>query len=81
MGYYGQPDLFPIEDTYNMIRQLQPQTLISFKQGATGKEDFAAPERSGHSLADRVKQRFGEEKAEIAGRAWENNKNKHNDFY
>ena len=55
MAYYAQPDLFPIHETYAMVRRLQPQILISFKQGATGTEDFAAPERSGASLADRVK--------------------------
>ena len=40
MGYYARPDLFPIHETYAMIRQLQPQALICFKQGATGAEDF-----------------------------------------
>ena len=77
MGYYGQPDLFPIDETYAMVRKLQPQTLISFKQGANGDEDFAAPERSGHSLSDNVRARFGEKKAEIAAAAWEKNKNKY----
>ena len=56
MGYYARPDLFPIEETYTLIRSLQPQTLIAFKQGANGDEDFASPERSGHSLADRVRE-------------------------
>ncbi len=27
-----------------MIRELQPQALIAFKQGASGDEDFASPE-------------------------------------
>ena len=45
MGYYARPDLFPIEETYALIRSLQPQTLIAFKQGANGFEDFVAPER------------------------------------
>ncbi len=76
MGYYARPDLFPIEKTYQLIRSLQPQTLISFKQGASGTEDFAAPERSGHSLYDRVKEAFPQN-AEIARMAWENNKSKH----
>lgn len=80
MGFYGQPHLFPIEETYAMIRKLQPQTLISFKQGATGTEDFAAPERSGHSLAERVESRFDKERAKIAEHAWEQNKNKHNEI-
>jgi len=45
MGYYSRPDLFPIRETYDLIRRLQPQTLICFKQGANGDEDFVAPER------------------------------------
>jgi alpha-L-fucosidase len=80
MGYYARPDLFPIQETYAMVRKLQPQTLISFKQGATGDEDFAAPERSGHSLADRVERQYGAEKAAVARQAWENNKGKHNEI-
>lgn len=80
MGYYARPDLFPVNETYAMIRKLQPQTLITFKQGATGTEDFAAPERTGQSLADRVRKQFGEEKAGIAAHAWEANKSKHNEI-
>ncbi len=77
MGYYARPDLFPISETYAMVRKLQPQALISFKQGASGDEDFAAPERSGHSLADRVRERIGPDEAKIAENAWEKNKDKH----
>lgn len=77
MGFYNRPDLFPIDETYALIRSLQPQTLISFKQGASGTEDFAAPERSGHSLADRLKK---PEHREVARKAWESNKNKHNEI-
>jgi alpha-L-fucosidase len=81
MAYFAQPDLFPIHETYAMIRRLQPQTLISFKQGATGTEDFAAPERSGVSLADRVKRaRFGPKSVKIATEAWDSNKTKHNEI-
>jgi len=80
MGYYARPDLFPIHETYAMIRRLQPRTLISFKQGATGTEDFAAPERTGQSLADRVRKQFGEAKAKIAADAWNANKSKHNEI-
>lgn len=50
MGYYARPDLFPASETYALISWLQPQCLISFKQGANGSEDFAAPERSRPSL-------------------------------
>ncbi len=33
-----------LSETYALVRELQPQCLISFKEGAIGEEDFAAPE-------------------------------------
>lgn len=80
MGYYARPDLFPIHETYAMIHQLQPQALICFKQGATGTEDFAAPERHGYSLAQRCREMIGETAAEVAQQAWDSNKSKHNEI-
>lgn len=80
MGYYARPDLFPIKDTYALIRRLQPQTLLCFKQGATGTEDFAAPERTGKSLAERVQKQYGDAKAKIAAEAWAANSTKHNEI-
>ncbi len=81
VGYYARPDLFPVEQTYAMIRQIQPQTLISFKQGATGTEDFAAPERSKKNFAaESIRKKFGPESAKIALRAWQKNKDKHNEI-
>ncbi len=80
MGYYARPDLFPVDETYAMIRGLQPQTLIAFKQGANGKEDFASPERHGHSLADRVRKQIGTSAAVVAQNAWESNQSKHNEI-
>jgi len=79
MGFYARPDLFPIEETYDLVRSLQPQVLISFKQGASGTEDFAAPERSDHSLVDRVR-KIAPKWAHVAAKAWESNKNKHNEI-
>jgi len=67
MGYYKRPDLFPIEQTYALIRASQSQCLISFKQGANGDEDFVAPERRVDA------HRRG---GEIARRVWELNKSK-----
>jgi alpha-L-fucosidase len=77
MGFYHRPDLFPMEETYALVRSLQPQVLISFKQGATGTEDFAAPERSGHSLAARLND---PRHRAVAEKAWEGNKDKHNEI-
>jgi alpha-L-fucosidase len=80
MGYYARPQLFPVEETYTMIRKHQPHALISFKQGATGTEDFAAPERHGQSLEERVLNRIGPKEAEIAAKAWASNKSRHNEI-
>jgi alpha-L-fucosidase len=80
MGHYALPDLMPVRETYALIRRLQPHALIAFKQGATGDEDFATPERHFHSLADRARQMFGARSAQVAAAAWEKNKDKHNEI-
>jgi alpha-L-fucosidase len=81
-AYYARPDLFPIEETYAMIRKLQPQTLISFKQGATGTEDFASPERSGRLNYDWVEKRFPNNplSLQVAKNACKKNAGKHNEI-
>ena len=38
--------LFKIQDLYDHIHSLQPQVLVSYKQGLLGTEDFKAPERN-----------------------------------
>jgi len=68
MGLYNRPDLFPVEETYALIRGLSPHVLISFKQGANGDEDFSAPERNANA---QVGSQF-----EVAQMAYEKNKNK-----
>ncbi len=78
MGYYARPDLFPIDETYALVRRLQPQCLISFKQGARGKEDFVAPEHEVHGFAEKVKKRFPDNPAshKAAAEAWKRNAGK-----
>jgi alpha-L-fucosidase len=76
MGYYARPDLFNLEKTYAMIREMSPHALISFKQGATGTEDFIAPERHMVNLVERVTKELGEESAAVAAAAWEKNQGK-----
>jgi len=67
MGYWCHPELYPIRETYALIRSTQPGCLICFKQGACGEEDFVAPERKAQAL-----KRAGE-----AGlRVWEKNRGK-----
>jgi alpha-L-fucosidase len=68
MGLYNRPDLFPVEETYEIIRSLSPHALISFKQGANGEEDFSAPERNASAT---VGNQF-----EVARMVYEKNKNK-----
>jgi hypothetical protein len=36
MDYYARPHPFPIQESYALIRKLQPGFLIGFKQGANG---------------------------------------------
>ncbi len=68
MGFYNRPDLFPIDETYSLIRNLSPHALISFKQGANGDEDFSAPERNAGAI---VGSQF-----EVARTVYEKNKDK-----
>lgn len=68
MGFYANPDVFPIDETYSLIRNRSPHALISFKQGANGTEDFVAPERGGGA---KVGEQF-----EIARKVHEMNRNK-----
>ncbi len=41
-GYHARPDLFPIGQTYGLLREACPGTLIAFGAGVTGDEDFCA---------------------------------------
>ena len=72
--------MMPVEETYELIRKLRPHTLISFKQGATGTEDFATPERHFHSHEEQAREQYGERSAVVARMAWEKNKSKHNEI-
>ena len=38
-------DVMKCQELYDHIHSLQPQTLVSYKQGLLGTEDFKAPER------------------------------------
>jgi alpha-L-fucosidase len=41
----GDAAAFKCQELYDMIHGLQPQVLVSYKQGLLGSEDFYAPER------------------------------------
>ena len=68
MGFYSNPEIFPIKETYQLIRSNNKHVLISFKQGANGDEDFSAPE---HNFSARVGSQF-----EISRKVYELNKDK-----
>ncbi len=44
--------LFKLQELYDHIHALQPQTLVSYKHGVTGTEDFKAPERNFEGTSD-----------------------------
>jgi alpha-L-fucosidase len=68
-SYYEEPEAYRrIDELYALIRSLQPQCLISFKQG-TGTEDFVAPEGWMHTKGD-----------DIAQKAWALNTGKRGDI-
>lgn len=46
----GDKEKFACQDLYDLIHSLQPQVLVSYKQGLLGTEDFFAPE---HRAVDR----------------------------
>ena len=45
--------LFKCQELYDHIHSLQPQVLVSYKQGLLGTEDFKAPERHWKGEADK----------------------------
>ena len=81
MGFYARPFLFPLAETYALIYSLQPQSLISFKQGANGSEDFAAPERQRPGTGPNPFRSIDPSRRETANavlsRAWHINQKKH----
>lgn len=80
MAYYLRPDLVPVESTYKLIRALRPECLLSFKQGATGTEDFGTPEQHFHSLGEVFRKNGNLEAAARADEAWAKNRGKHNEI-
>jgi len=81
MGFYARPELFPIGETYRIVRRLQPQCLLAFGQGATGAEDFAEEPATCGPLADAVEARFRDpSRTAMARRASEAHRAKHNEL-
>lgn len=72
--------LINTQEIYDYVRSIRPDILISWKQGLTGTEDFAAPEQAYKSIESRVRESFGDVAGDMAAMAWEKNKGKHNDI-
>ena len=49
----GDWTLFKCQELYDLIHSLQPQVLVSYKQGLLGTEDFAAPEHKALPQTDK----------------------------
>ncbi len=82
MAFYALRDhgYFDIDEIYAKIREIRPDALLSWKQGATGTEDFATPEQHFHSLEGRMREAYGEEAALHHRKVWEKNSEKHNEI-
>ena len=76
-GVYQHPDMFNIQEIYDMIHAIQPHALVVFKTGANGQEDFITGERHFGSLSP-VFKGVGLPKSvqDAADMSWEKNKNK-----
>lgn len=78
--WYRSPELVPIAETYRLLRAIRPEALIAYKQGATGDEDFAAPEFNPRSLGAVLRGQGDPAAAERADRAWSLNRGKRNEI-
>lgn len=65
-GYLARPDLFPVDQTYSILREAQPGLLIAFGSGVNGGEDFAAVPGLG----------LPNPETELATQAWARNRDK-----
>ena len=53
----GDSGAFRCQELYDHIHNLQPQVLVSYKQGVTGTEDYFAPEHAVPSTEEGAQQR------------------------
>jgi len=76
-GVYQFSELFNIQEIYDMIHNIQPHALITFKTGANGNEDFITGERQLGSLGPMFKKIGLPAKIyESADSSWAKNKTK-----
>ncbi|MCP4609408.1 MAG: alpha-L-fucosidase [Planctomycetes bacterium] len=70
--YHNEPENYKrLSETYILVRSLQRQCLISFKEGATGEEDFISPEHFLFPTSTRWDTKERQKRWEIRRKRWE----------
>ena len=70
--YHREPENYKrLSETYALVRSLQPQCLISFKEGAIGQEDFISPEHFLFPTPTRWDTKERQKRWEIRRQRWE----------
>jgi alpha-L-fucosidase len=74
-GVLGNPEMFKVQEFYDLIHKHQPHALIHFKTGATGTEDVLVGERKLESIASYYSGNSPEQKRirELSEAAWRKN--------
>lgn len=76
-GVYQYPELFNIQEIYDMIHRIQPHALAVFKTGVNGNEDFITGKREMGLLSPVFKAAGLPKKVQdAADLSWQNNKDK-----
>ena len=76
-GVYQHPDMFNVQEVYDMIHAIQPHALVVYKTGANGNEDFITGERNMGSLAPLFKGAgLPKSVQDAADRSWKSNMSK-----
>ncbi|MDR6885363.1 alpha-L-fucosidase [Bacillus sp. 3255] len=78
---YYRPELFAVEETYALIRALQPQCLIAFQQGVTGDEDFMSQDKGFTQLEGNLRSSgVSEEAVNRSNEVWRLHQDKRNEI-
>lgn len=65
-GYHARPDLFPVAQTYSILREARPGFLVAFGLGANGEEDFVVLDgATPGAFQERITARAGAKPLEI----------------
>lgn len=76
-GVYQCPEMFNIQEIYDMIHAIQPHALVVYKTGANGNEDFITGEGNMGSLAPLFKNAgLPQSVQDAADYSWDSNMDK-----